>query len=291
MLKRIVFILFLTGSAGCLSAQGLKIVKDNINCTYGLKNEKSHWVLKAKYTLIQSTNTGYYLLTLDGKQGIADKRGKVLIKPVYDQISSFPYGNHIKWYPGKRSIPFDQVPVNHLFMVYNGNYRGLVHKTGKVLFAPKYENFRVDELPRIVLYQFKNNRYISTYADTSGKVILQNVDGYLWAFGASEVGLVSDDNSGSQNQRIIDRAGNVIIPKGHERVYHDTKTNRLVAIDGNERREFDLTGKELTPVSLRQRNRSIEYSLDTMEEISTRSFLKPYQTEPISSWTKTGILA
>lgn len=226
-----------------LPAQGLRIVKDNINCTYGLKDEAGAWVLKAKYTLIQTTNTGYYLLWLDSQQGIADRKGKVLIKPTYDRISSFPNGKHIQWYPGKASISFDQVPVNHLFLVYKGNFKGLVHKTGKVLFRAEYEQVVVDKLPNIILYKQSEGIYTATLADTSGRLFIPKVKGYLRPFNGSPIAIVWDGHSSQKNPWAIDRMGKTVIEKGYERLYYDNKHQRIMAVNNGVRTDFDLRGK------------------------------------------------
>lgn len=246
MIKRIVVFVFLSSIVLQLGAQGLKIVKDNINCAYGLKDDKGDWILEAKYTLIQTTNTGFYLLLLDGQQGIANRTGKVLIAPTYDFIEAFPPQLSGSWHLGAQlDIPEEVATINHQFRVSKGAYKGLINQRGKVLFLVEYEQIEVDRLSEVILYKRRGNQYISTFADTSGQIIIGKVMGFLGKFDGNPMAIVADEYTLQKNPWVIDRNGKTIIDKGNEKLYFDQKHQRIIAVNNRIRTDFDVKGNRL----------------------------------------------
>jgi hypothetical protein len=96
----------------------LHIVKDNIACTYGLKNAANEWVVKPSYLLIEQLYTNEYRITDTYGKGIMNNEGSVIIPPEYSSVD---------------------VMDARYYWVTKSNGRGIINKEGLVIVPPKYE--------------------------------------------------------------------------------------------------------------------------------------------------------
>lgn len=99
-----------------------RIVKDNIACLYGVKDNSGNWVIPCEYTLISTTAIkNQYRLLKENKIGLADVDGKILLEPQFNQIVGIP--NTTEYY-----------------FIGKGKERGVMDYTGKILIEPgKYD--------------------------------------------------------------------------------------------------------------------------------------------------------
>ena len=67
-------------------AQELRIVKDNVKCSYGLKDNSGNWVIEPIYILIQEYNSGYFLVKDVLGEGMLSPKGEWIIECKYDRF-------------------------------------------------------------------------------------------------------------------------------------------------------------------------------------------------------------
>ncbi|MGV3630922.1 MAG: WG repeat-containing protein [Bacteroidota bacterium] len=196
MVRKLLILVFLGISVKHFSQ--LKIVKDNIACTYGLKDQQGKWVIPATYVLIEELHTVYRITTAEGR-GIMDNAGKVVVEPEYDAIDLLNTG---------------------FFKACLKNKYALLNKQGKPICMLAYTNIIHDPYGIIMLYKYENSTYKTTCIDTAGNILIPEVQGYIPAFGANSFALIGQypghDGSISGDAGVIDRNGNLMVPREYE---------------------------------------------------------------------------
>jgi hypothetical protein len=201
-------------------AQELRVVKDNINCTYGLKDEGGKWVVKAKYTSIRAIDIGFFEISDGVEYGLLNRKGKLIIPMEYEEIKPlFHSWIHVRQLSPKAP---NTKPLNLLFRVRKQSEYGLLNKNGKTLFPVKYESIVKDAGASILLHKKHKQKYRSTYADSSGRVRI-DTEGYLNPFRKSRFAVISDlkyiPTGVNGNAGVMQKNGSLIIPRGNENVY------------------------------------------------------------------------
>ncbi len=164
----------------------VRIVKDNIACLYGLKNEKGEWVVPAEYTLIKETeNWKNYTLLKNNKYGLADYYGKITIEPIYERLYPLSYTRKyflvlsdglqgVVDFKNKILVPLEYISIqwitNNLFLC--------VDKKGR-------ENFR-DTIGFIHKNKFKNlSRLPDNYGNGPKLILTDKKTGFHGIFSTS----------------------------------------------------------------------------------------------------------
>ena len=224
---RSLFLFFSILPAFCMvsTAQNLKVVKDNIACAYGIKNAAGNWVVPARYTLIEQTKTGEFVVTDGNRKGLWDARGKQILPTKYSEIDRFgaPWGriyshqSQIYKFPGSWRIE------HPLFLVKKGDKYGLASHTGTLVFPVSYSNIKSDMCPNLVLYKWDKGgmTYFSTYVDTSGKILIPEQEGYMFPFGRDSLSLIGTRYAGRGvigECGMMNKQGKMVIPKEYDQM-------------------------------------------------------------------------
>jgi hypothetical protein len=246
-MKRILIFIVLSISALFSQAQGLHIVKDNINCTYGIKDADGNWVVEPTYILIEEYNTGYFRMRDEVGLGIFTPKGKQLIPCTHDRIdiSSKKWVIRSSYDVNQRRLENKKQPYFYGFqkdeqLVYN--LRG-----EEVVSLSSNAELLIDSDYSIIAYD-RVLRY-SQFIDSAGAILIDSIQGRLRSFSGRDYAIVGDNvsNSGSVsgNGRVVNRKGELIINAVMDQVRIDSKKrddlklecssleNMLAMVNGN----------------------------------------------------------
>lgn len=197
----------------CISQKAtaqLKIVKDNIACLYGLKNDKGEWVVTAKFQDITNFGTGFYRTKVGENYGVLNNTGKEIIPPAYDFIQQPGYTPTFVYTDGQ---------AGYVFIVrQNGNTFGAFLGDGKELFKMNYNSIVVD-LRFGYIVQLKSG--ISHVISGTGDTLIRNVKGIILPFSRNDITVIGSSYNPSThyvtgNAGAIDRTGKIIVPPVHD---------------------------------------------------------------------------
>ena len=201
-------------------AQELRIVKDNINCSYGLKDKSGNWVIEPIYILIQEYSSGYFLVKDVLGDGVLSPSGKWIIECKYDRL----YPAQPKWqiigdYPEGRSI--HPPGTGFFFFGHIGDRKLLLNSRGKqVVELSKLEQLKFDGDAHLLIH--KNGPLTTSYLDTAGNVLIDNVPGAILPFGQKEYSLHGEGTEAYSrvmkgNVRLINRKGESLLDDQFDR--------------------------------------------------------------------------
>jgi hypothetical protein len=191
--------------------QDLRIVKDNLACAYGIMDANNKWVVDPIYIQINPSGYGYFVIQGIEGWGLLDVNGKQVIAPSYSQIEKLGATgwNHV--YDLKdmlRSVPYQRTDK---FIVKKGKDVGLVNRKGKMIVSANYQWIAMDGQNNLMLYKKDDYRYISsTWADTSGNILLSDLPGYVKPFNGQPSTLIGENPTQkgvSGNAGFIDQQG------------------------------------------------------------------------------------
>jgi len=195
-------------------AQDLRIVKDNINCTYGIKDEEGNWVVDATYILIEEYNSGHFLMRNEMGLGIFTPNGKEMVPCKYDQIIPLKGEWHIKHEHYDRPIEVG-VSKTTFFQGVRDKRSYFINSRGVELAAfGESVKFEFDLDSSVIVYDLKNKS--SSYMDTAGTLFFENLSGYVIPFQTKEFTLIGEssyhyDRYYRSNARLIDRYGKLLM--------------------------------------------------------------------------------
>jgi hypothetical protein len=238
---------------GLISAQvrrqPLHVVKDNIACTYGLKNDSGQWVVPAQYTKITTTNNWInFIVTSGEKSGVIDKEGKTVLPVLYDHITTIGYPKAIGFTlslngkygvldsVGKPVIPFEYDAMTFmwrykspLYIIQKNAQWGIVDQTNHLLLPIEYAEITVDEHGYGYFLKKKRdknnpvnyrNEFVG-YGDSSGIVIScmyrEIKDAYDYYNPDLTKLFIVTDSSSRMNRGVVNNKNEIIIPL----VYND----------------------------------------------------------------------
>lgn len=193
-------------SAYILCAQ-IKVVRDPIACAYGLKNTSNQWIVPAQYQQLLLLEKDFYACQLGEKWGILKSDGKSILKPRFDQISSFSAGHFLV-------VSTNRLEKNTI------RYSGIIDTAAKWLFEPIYASISRMQHNHYLLVKFGMDqngvqRYESSIADSKGTLQFSFIDGILLnSFYQKEASLIGNTLIGSYtvsgNVRLVNVNGEVI---------------------------------------------------------------------------------
>lgn len=184
-------------------AQDLRIVKDNIKCAYGIKDQAGKWVIQADYIVIEQLSSGHFLMTDENGDGIVSPTGRWMIECSYDQLSLAQATN--------AQIGFDQGTAGLFFYARKGNRTFLLNSRGKQLvelFAK--DRLEFDGFAHMLIYG--GTPLTSTYLDTNGNILIDKFSGVILPFGNNDFslygkGIEAYSKVVTGNVRLINRKG------------------------------------------------------------------------------------
>ena len=187
------FVLFLSNNF----FSQLKIVKDNIACTYGIKNETGAWILEPTYILIEDLQNGYFkTLTEEGK-GV--------------------------FYQTKHIIPNEYEEIlneQNSFKVWKNNLVGIVSNTGKIIVPVEFNSLLLD-VNLFICYKVIDNKYSFSCISITGNVLIPETKGIIKPFLGQSYTLIGDQHfqySALGNAGLIGIDGKLIIPRIYDRL-------------------------------------------------------------------------
>lgn len=143
-------------------------------------------------------DNGLYPIKKNGKWGIIDKRGNIIIPPNYDAISSFKHQNYA--------------------VVQNKGKSGLVDSRGKFVFQPTFDDIRV--ISKDIFGIEKNG--VWHIMDKFGRTILKDYD---------DVKLFNDHLITFYKKGwcgLVDMRGNILVPPNFHSIHLDEKHQLFV---------------------------------------------------------------
>ena len=219
----------------------LHIVKDNIACTYGLKNAANEWVVKPSYLLIEQLYTNEYRITDTYGKGIMNNEGLVIIPPEYSSVDVMngryywvtkPNGRGIITKEGLVVVPpkFEAIYLlsDRFFMAQQKDEKWVYTDQGKLLFEKGYEHIEKDAFKdEFVLTRKEKDTFYSSIVSSTGSIVLPEIQGCFKPFNNSSRVFIGDkrdyNNDCIQNVGVIDRSGNIVIPRTMEQLGNTCK--------------------------------------------------------------------
>ncbi len=175
----------------------LKIVKDNIVCTYGIKNEQGNWVLEPTFILIEELQNDYFkTLTEEGK-GVFYLT-KQIIPNEYDEISN----------------------EQSNFKVWKNNKVGILSSSGEIIVPVIFNSLLLD-MNLFICYKVIDNKYSFTCISNTGNVLIPETNGIIKPFLGQPYTLIGDQHfeySANGNAGLIGIDGKMLIPRIYDRL-------------------------------------------------------------------------
>lgn len=197
---------------GVSIAQQIRIVKDNIACTYGLKDSSGNWIVQPVYSLIDPLDQKYFKVTSGDGSGVVDSNGRKLIDPLFDNVSML----------GKDK-----------FILSKGEKRGVADNAGKLVLPISYHSITPQFNGNYIVRRLvSDDGYYSTYVDSAFKAIYPEVKGFLGSYmqsfspGLTDeartgkliafIGDIPDEYYGKGNAGVIDENGKLVVSRDFE---------------------------------------------------------------------------
>lgn len=241
-MKRVILFLFVSFSLQCALAQNLRVVKDNVNCTYGIKDRDGNWVVEPTYILIEEYNTGYFRVRDEIGLGIFTPEGKPLLPCIHDNIDVSTRNWHLLNLYGS-GVHTEK--GDHLYFYAKHRDELLVYNLSgkKVGTFGEQTDLELDADFSIIGYN-RNLRY-TKYIDSSGQVLIDSIQGKLAPYDGGEYTIVANyingRNTGSGNVRVVNREGEVLttpvmdraLLQGENICFYTGKKYGVVSISGD----------------------------------------------------------
>lgn len=201
--------------ASSVRAQNFRIIKDNLNCSYGLKDKNGAWVLEPIYTLVLEYTSGYYLVKDPLGDGIVTPSGKWLIECKYDQIdvqmAQWNIVDNFRYAPNTASVSNE----GFFLIGTKGDEKHLINSRGKTIRKMTRDAaLGKDGQTHFLIHEESPAR--ATYMDTSGNVFIDRMEGKILPFLGRDYSLngasFQDVNRVvSGKVRLIDKRGKVLL--------------------------------------------------------------------------------
>jgi hypothetical protein len=158
---------------------------------YGLVDRTGKIVLEPTYGDIESRN-GTVFFTQDGKRGILDNAGNVLIPADYDEVEYFSHRN-----TG--------------FVLHLDGYQGYADLAGNIIVEPDTYHLisgrMVDGRMWVRRYDDATGFYTSGFVDAAGQIVIPLTEGWVSDFCGGRALVATED----YRAQIIDTSGNVVV--------------------------------------------------------------------------------
>lgn len=232
-------------------AQELHIVKDNLNCTYGIKDKSGNWVIEPNYILIQQYNSGYFLVNDVEGDGIVNPSGQWIVPCKYDRIETTSPSWGLNYYLYSNA----SAGANAFLCCRKGDKLDLISTQG-VNIASVHSNDRIQFDGKDHFLIYASNPVSTSYIDTNGISLFDKKPGIVMPFHGREYSLWGEGGGYdciSGNGRLVNRTGEVILDAQFERAR--ILTNDRIAYELNGCYGLMTTsGKVLIPPNYRAQN-------------------------------------
>jgi hypothetical protein len=221
----------------CGGGHAQSVVKDNVLCLYGFKDEKGKWLIEPKFTYATPFIHGFSIVSNGEHYGVVNAKGKTVVPLVYDKLEFFRLG--LTWIPHwEMDAPYEETDAQPgIFRCFTENGAGVIDTAGRVLIEPVYEE----------IWDFTNGlaciSYMGRYGlvDERGRIILPAEFTFCPDYGYSNIFIIrKGDKVG-----VADRSG-VLLPA----VYDDVRLKdslSVIALMNSGWGVIDASGKEVLP--------------------------------------------
>jgi hypothetical protein len=204
--------------------QAQRIVKDNVNCTYGIKNADDSWLVESHYTLIQRYNSGYFAITNSDGTGLMNPKGEWILPCEYSSFSTVRHDWHLSEYITPTPVR-SHYPT--LIIAAKSNVQQVFNLRGDTITASiKMESIQFDGPSRLMIYEKNGEIVHTTYLDTSGTILIPRIEGMIFPFGSNKTSLIAElvqaNGLAWRNVGLITNHGEIII----KRQFAKAKQNR-----------------------------------------------------------------
>lgn len=243
MNKRYPALLFFFAAFFCAATAfaQLHIVKDNVACLYGLKNEKNEWVVPAKFQMLRALEHQFFASTVADKQGLLNPEGKEIAAPKYYYINlMLVRGGQY----GTKQLS------DYLFRVSDDRHNfGLLNGKGEFIYPVKYKAIINDGENAFIL---QDSAGYSAYV-SGGQTVFKGIKGIIAPFGGNELTATgmyysSGRHTVSGNAGVINRSGKTIIEPKYDAVSVCHASRRIAVQMKGKTGFFDFQGQEIMPV-------------------------------------------
>ncbi len=220
-MKQFLSILAVAFFALTSKAQDLRIIKDNINCSYGLKDKQGNWIIEPMYTLIQEYNSGYFLVKDPLGDGILTPSGKWLVPCEYDRFDDDLSTWELLYDYGYSTANQRRTSKAFFLLGIKGDEKQLINSQGKVIYTvdAKAELERDNEAHFLIR---EGNPANTTYIDTSGSILIYKFPGAILPFRERDYTLRSNSTTSygkiaEGDVRLINQKGELLSDKVFDR--------------------------------------------------------------------------
>lgn len=213
MKLRIFFFLFLSFifASEIVQAQ-LHVVKDNLGCTYGLKNNDGKWVIEPNYTLIHGDSLNGFIANDGLNYGFLSNEGKIVIPFEYPNlwlengILITSKNEKIHFYSNSGEQILENVYDSYMFQKKDSHETGYYNEIYPYLFAYKQN----EDSTFLTTCMNLSNREIY-FKDVPGH--FSNCDYFPFAIIHTNSDYLMDEYGSYSDLGVVDTSGRVIVPK------------------------------------------------------------------------------
>lgn len=251
-----------------LSKAQHRAVKDNIACSYGIKNEAGEWIVAPSYQLIRGYQNGFFV-THDGvNYGLLDLDGKEIIPCEYDQIRDLGRSMQLVNVGVSISKGWDSPENPTLIEAVRKGKCALFKLSGEQVAPLLPQTFKRDGKNLIISEYFaENGSFVSKYIDLNGTVLFDSIDGVPMPFDNRSYTLVGgtygrEERTMRINVYLIDKQGKKLLPNvfNSARICRD---NVIVYSDDQGRiGAMDISGKSRIEPEFFFDSRTVGYNQD-----------------------------
>ncbi len=153
----------------------LKVDKHNGLCLYGFRNAQEEWVISPQYESIEEINDIYYLAIKDGKYGILNEYGEIILPFQWDNLEALKFdGRYFNELQEAVPQSYFSRNLDLRFCCRKGNLWGVIDIFGKMILEPVYQSVRQG---KDNLYEVKKGKYWGIVQADGKEIVAPNYVG------------------------------------------------------------------------------------------------------------------
>ncbi len=195
-----------------INAQDYRIVKDNIACLYGLKDESGNWKIEPQYMQMEKmARAGHYKVMQNGGWGVINYWGKIILPMDYSEIRE---NNYEKTYLVAKYLSNQNNVAERVY--------GLFSWKGNMILEPIYVSIAQSGNNHFYTVNYKG-RY--GFADTTGiifKPMYQDLESFERKNTIRAAVFIKDSTGKSYKKNgLVNWEGDTLMPFEYDDIYYD----------------------------------------------------------------------
>lgn len=228
-----------------------------LHCKFGYK-WSDLWVIEPNFDFADKFNGSYAIVTINGLQGVIDKYGDFVVKPIFESLEWIEHHNLLTYKKNKLkgllsvsgkiltdcTFEYFEPIGNYLFIYRKNGLAGLMNKEGKILIEPQYNYLSrfENEYWEAAVYQLqlykKENPLIPFNIDSTTnanrKKQIERSRRYPYRVAAEEQIILIAEDPQLNKVGILDTNGHVVFPFIYNSLTSDgTPFVKCTSIDSN----------------------------------------------------------